>query len=216
MASGWLSRCSAGPKLELDWSALWAPYDEPTYQAALAYLRPGETLIDIGAGDLRFARRAAAKGCHVYAVEWQVEIIRRGVVGGEPLPPNLTIILADAQKLPFPTTVETGVLLMRHCEHYALYVEKLRAVGCKHLITNARWRMSVERVPLCLASPFRDDRMGWFACVRCGSIGFLSGDPAELTPEIEQTTVNVEGCPKCCQAKNSDCHRAASGLVSHT
>lgn len=177
---------------------MWAPYDESTYQAALAYLCPGETVIDIGAGDLRFARRAAAKGCRVYAVEWQGEVLQRGTAGGPPLPPSLTIILADARKLPFPTDVETGILLMRHCEDYALYVEKLRAIGCKHLITNARWRMSVERVPLSPASPFRDDRMGWFACVRCGNTGFVPGNPTELTVEIEQTIVNVEGCSKCC------------------
>jgi glycerol kinase len=42
------------------WEQLWAPYDESTYQAVLAAIGPEDILLEIGAGDLRLAIRAAA------------------------------------------------------------------------------------------------------------------------------------------------------------
>lgn len=179
-----------------DWSSRWAPYSDDTYRDALAALRPGQTILDIGAGDLRFGRRAAAAGCRVFAVENQMSVVQRGLERG-PLPESLSVVIADARDWPFPPGLDAAVLLMRHCTDYALYTRKLRAVGCPLLITNARWRLGVEAVPLASGEPYRADRPGWFACVRCGHTGFTPGDPALITPEVAEQVRNVEGCPAC-------------------
>jgi hypothetical protein len=179
-----------------EWSALWAPYDAATYRDALAYLEPGWTVLDIGAGDLRFARQAAALGCRIIAVERQPDVLARGL-HDQPGPGGVSVICADARRWPFPEGLDAAVLLMRYCVDYALYVEKLRAVGCPALITNARWRLGVERVPLAVAPPYQPRQMGWYACVRCGNTGFTPGDPDDLTLSIENVVHNVEGCPTC-------------------
>ena len=49
------------PLASVDWEALWAPYDRATYHAVLDFLEPGEVVLDLGAGDLRFARWAAPR-----------------------------------------------------------------------------------------------------------------------------------------------------------
>lgn len=190
-----------------DWSARWAPYDAATYRDTLVHLEPGWTVLDIGAGDLRFARQAAGKGCRVIAVERQAEILARGLRDG-PLPEGITAIHADARWWPFPTGIDAAVLLMQYCVDYALYVKKLRAVGCPALITNARWRLGVEYIPLGIASPYSSQQIGWYACVRCGGTGFTPGHPDDVTASIENVIYNVEGCPECNTVAGS---RASSG-----
>lgn len=184
----------------VDWATQWAPYSTDTYEEALALLRPGQLILDIGAGDLRFARRAVARGCRVIAVEQQATVVERGRRGG-PLPPGLTVVVADARQWPFPAALGAAVLLMRHCADYALYVAKLRAVGCPTLITNARWRLGVEAVPLGTAGAYSEAEIGWYACVACGRTGFTAGDPSELTAAVERRVRNVEGCPACSPAQ---------------
>lgn len=179
------------------WSKRWAPYSNDTYHDGLAALTPGQLVLDIGAGDLRFARMAAAAGCRVIAVEMQAGIVGRGLSDG-PLPDGVTVVTADARDWPFPQGINAAVLLMRHCDCYGHYVAKLRSVGCPVLITNARWGLGVEVVPLAPAAAYCQAQMGWYACVRCGATGFIPGDPALLTPEVEQQMINVEGCPMCC------------------
>ncbi len=87
---------------------------------------------------------------------------------------------------------------MRHCprEDYRLYAQKLRESGCQRLITNARWGLGVEEVPLTGAVSFDSLEMGWFACVTCGNTGFKEGDPVKLTPGMD-AVINVENCPLC-------------------
>lgn len=179
----------------LDWERLWAPYDEPTYQQVLEWIRPEDIVLELGAGDLRLARRIAALARRVYAVEIQADLVL--AAQRTALPTNLTVLVGDAQDLPFPADVTLGVLLMRHCRHFALYADKLLAVGCARLITNARWRLDVELVDL--AAPrlaFEQVRLGWYAC-RCGAVGFVPGPPEALTPELEQTIHEVQSCPQC-------------------
>jgi hypothetical protein len=53
----------------LDWERAWAPHDEPTYQATLDWVRPDDVVLEIGAGDLRLARRPADRARLVYALE---------------------------------------------------------------------------------------------------------------------------------------------------
>jgi len=194
---------------ESDWEAAWAPYDEATYAAALAAVGPDDVIIDIGAGDLRLARRLAAVVRHVYAVERRADILKLALGGGleirewrlgidnlhSPIS-NLTVICADARIWPFPTDVTAGVLLMRHCRHFGPYVAKLRAAGARKLITNARWGMGVEVMDLRpgLAWEVARRTPGWYACV-CGAVGFIEG-PADQVPDWDEVRP-VETCERC-------------------
>lgn len=174
------------------WEEMWAPYDEETYAQALAFVPDGATVLDIGAGDLRLARRLAPRARMIYAVEqcprWPL---------GDPLPHNLIAIHGDALASPVPPDVDTAVLLMRHCQHFALYRAKLEATGCARLITNARWRMGVECIDLTTRPvPYDDLPLGWYAC-RCGATGFRPGPPEALTHAVAETIVEVDRCPEC-------------------
>jgi len=153
-------------------------------------------VLEIGAGDLRLARRLARVARCVYALEIQPHVIWQGLRVG-PLPPNLRVVVGDACQLPFPPGITVGVLLMRHCQHWSLYRSQLLAVGCERLITNARWRMGVELIDL--NNPgitFDGLAIGWYAC-RCGAVGFAPGPPQALTEEISDKVHEVYNCPKC-------------------
>ena len=178
------------------WEALWAPYDEATYAAVLAAIAPGDVVLEIGAGDLRLARRLAGIAGRVVAWEILPDLVARGLAAG-PLPRNLTAATVDARAEPMPAGVTVAVLLMRHCTHYAGYVSRLRAVGCRRLITNARWRMGVEIVDLGPAEPFEMIGPGWYACRRCGAVGFAGDDPAQVDEHMLARMADVEGCPAC-------------------
>ena len=175
----------------LDWEALWSPYDEDTYARALSFVPPGVVVLDIGAGDLRFARRLAARARLVYAVERRPQLLAGGAPG------NVRVVCADARDWPFPPGLDAAVLLMRHCVHFALYRRKLEAVGCRRLITNARWGMGVECINLATPpQPYATLAIGWYAC-RCGATGFRPGPPAALTGANLETIIEVDHCPGC-------------------
>ncbi|NDJ51761.1 MAG: rRNA adenine methyltransferase [Chloroflexi bacterium] len=181
-----------------DWAAMWAPYDEDTYRQAATWIKAGQRVLDIGAGDLRFARRLTAQGCRVIAIDNQWSILMRSLQDG-PLPSGLLAVCADARGFPFPSGMDTAVLLMRHCMDFGLYVRKLREVGCLSLITNARWGMGVEYVPLEPATPTLDaaSTIGWYACLTCGKIGFQASDPNAIDDSVLDQTLNIEACPVC-------------------
>lgn len=180
----------------LDWETAWAPYDETTYREALAFLQPWDVVLDIGAGDLRLARLAAPRTRRVYAIELRPELVAAARRQG-PWPHNLHVIVGDARTLPFPPGISVAVLLMRHCCHFHLYVQKLRAVGCRYLVTNARWRMGVECVDLMAPRvPFRQAPPGWYACL-CGAVGFIPLPPEMLTEAVFERVHEVEACPAC-------------------
>jgi hypothetical protein len=81
-----------------------------------------------------------------------------------------------------------------------LYFEKLRQAGAKRLITNARWRMSVEEIELFIdRKPFDDLELGWYAC-SCGATGFKAGAAEQWRDEIDKITYEVFDCPRCKQA----------------
>lgn len=181
----------------LDWEAAWAAYDDSTYNAALDYLQPDDVVLDIGAGDLRFARRAAARVRSVIAIERRPELLLPASA-----PDNLTVICGNALEVPFPRQVTVGVLLMRHCAkaHFAQCVARLRSIGCERLITNARWGMSVEQVSLCPQPPYSEIAPGWYACM-CGAAGFKYGDPDRVTPSTLAHIADVETCPACLEPR---------------
>lgn len=190
-----------------DWERLWAPYEEEVYDWIMARLRPGEQVLEIGAGDLRLALRMAGQGCRVVAVErqWALLAERLRALGVSPgalrwerplqVSEGLVVVWADAQSWAFPP-VEAAVLLMRHCAAFPLYVRKLRAVGCRRLFTNVRWRMGVEEVDLGPALPPEKVPVGWYAC-RCGAVGFREGPPELIDDAVLERVWEVEGCPSC-------------------
>ena len=181
----------------VNWELMWAPYDETTYRDVLDRIEPHDIVLDIGAGDLRLARRMAMTCRWVYALEIQNNIIDFAYADGMGFPENLSVQYGDARCMPFPEDVTTGVLLMRHCNHFRLYADKLKAVGAVDLITNARWRSGVEVVNLQTKRiPYWQIEMGWYACW-CGAVGFKPGSVERLTPELESVIHEVVNCPRC-------------------
>jgi hypothetical protein len=179
------------------WEAMYAPYDQATYQSVLDQLVPDEVIVDIGAGDLRLARQMAKIARKVYAVEINVRVPGPAETARDPLPANLTPICADARTWQFPSEVTVGVLLMRHCTCFRLYAEKLQQAGATRLITNARWRMNVEVVDLLVQrKSFAETAMGWYACL-CGATGFKKGPADHWSFELDRITNEVSNCPQC-------------------
>lgn len=177
-----------------DWEWAWAPYPEADYHTVLGLLHHQDVVLDIGAGDLRFATAAAKIVRRVYAVEIQDALLRRAL-RRNPVPENLIILHADARRVDFPEGISVGVLLMRHCRHFRLYAEKLRCAGARRLITNARWRMGVEEIDLNQPRiTFPAAQAGWYACW-CGSVGFKTGDL--IRDDREEYVQEVINCPDC-------------------
>ena len=179
-----------------NWEAWFAPYDENTYRFVLARLRADDVVLDIGAGDCRFALAAAARVKRVYALEVQPALVSACLQrAGDTLPRNLHVICANALDFPFPADVTAGVLLMRHCTHFADYFRKLQAAGARRLFTNARWKMAVEAVDLQAPRAFFEQAPpGWYACT-CGAVGFKA--PAEPEADVEDAVHEVKTCPQC-------------------
>jgi Ribosomal RNA adenine dimethylase len=185
---------------DASWEAMHASYDQPTYQAVLDQLHPDDVILDIGAGDLRLALQMARVVRMVYAVEIDARVLDQAYASPDPLPANLFPIHADARTLDFPSGITTGVLMMRHCTTFRLYVEKLQDAGATRLITNARWRMGVEVMELLARrESFAEVAMGWYACL-CGAAGFKEGPAEHWSSEMDGITNQVSGCPHCMKA----------------
>ena len=179
---------------------MWAPYDEGIYSQALTWLNPDDIVLDIGAGDLRLARRMAAKTGHVYAIELNRQLAT--MVAPFPVAENLIVVWGDAYLVPFPTGISAAVLLMRHCQGFSKLLAKLRYVGCQRLITNARWRVGLELIDLRAPPiPYSAAGLGWYAC-QCGSTGFVPGPAELLTLHVESAVHEVIHCPACDRKKS--------------
>ena len=179
------------------WEEMYAPYDRPTYQTVLELLLPEDVVLDIGAGDLRLSRQMALIARKVYAVEMNASVLDQASASRDPLPGCLIPIRADARAFNFPLDTTVGVLMMRHCTHFRLYLEKLRDAGARRLITNARWHMSVEAVELSGKRIFfKDVDMGWYACL-CGATGFKAGSTEQWSIEMDKVIHEVADCPQC-------------------
>ncbi len=186
-------------RADADWERMYAPYDPQTYREALGYIGSNDVVLDIGAGDLRFARQAATIARRVIAIEINPTLLAIATQSESvPLPANLTAICADARTYDFPEDVTMGVLLMRHCLQFKLYAEKLRDIGAQQLVTNARWRMGVEVVKLQDEArlPYASLELGAYACW-CGAVGFKPGPVEKLTPKIADKVSEVIDCPQC-------------------
>jgi SAM-dependent methyltransferase len=182
-----------------DWEAMYAPYDQQTYQAVLDLIGPEDIILDIGAGDLRLARQMARLARKVYAVEINLRVLDQARTSRDPLPANLIPVYADARGLDFPADITLGLLLMRHCTCFRLYAEKLQKAGVARLITNARWHMYVEVINLLVQrTSFVEMDMGWYACI-CGGTGFKEGPAKNWSLEMDRLTYEVSSCPQCMQ-----------------
>jgi hypothetical protein len=177
---------------------MWAPFEETTYLDVLDQTEPHDIIFfNNGAGDLRLDRRMAKICRRIYALEIQEKILGFAYADGMGFPDNLSVQCGDARCMPFPEVVTTGVLLMRHCNHFRLYADKLKAVGAKDLITNARWRSGVEVIHLqSERKPYWQIEMGWYACW-CGVVGFKPGSVEHITPEFESVIQEAVNCPRC-------------------
>ena len=176
------------------WEWMWAPYDAHTYDLVSEQIKENDIVLEIGAGDLRLSRQLAVQTKWVYALEVNETLLERSSCA---LPANLDVITGDARVVPFPDNITTAVLLMRHCTHFSLYFEKLRAGACHRLITNARWGINVETINLkAPRQPYRTLDMGWYAC-RCGNRGFKPGPPRALTEAVAGQVWEVDSCPLC-------------------
>jgi Ribosomal RNA adenine dimethylase len=176
------------------WERMWAPYDAATYQQVLAKVSHTDTILEIGAGDLRLSRLLAGRARKVYAIEINREQLASA---GADLPANLYRIHDDARVAHYPEGITTAVLLMRHCTHFELYYTRLKLINCRRLITNARWGMNVEVIDL--AAPrhrYSEMEIGWYACC-CGSRGFKPGPAELLTEENRDNYWELDSCPDC-------------------
>jgi SAM-dependent methyltransferase len=183
-----------------DWEGWFSPYDEDIYRTVLNHLSPTDVVLDIGAGDLRLALRMAERVQRVYAIEVNPLVLGPALeMIGLDLPRNLHVTCANALDVTLPPDVTTTVLLMRHCQHFGAYFDRLEAAGCQRLLTNARWGSGVEVVDLTASRvPFDLVREGWYAC-RCGAVGYVgTGTRPEAQP------AEVMTCPDCSQQYSSD------------
>jgi hypothetical protein len=182
------------PECAEEWEALWSPYGESAYQAVLAHIQPTDSILEIGAGDLRLARRMAEVAFTVFAIENNPRVLSNA---SRPLPDNLVVMQGDARLLEFPSGVTCGVLLMRHCLHFSQYAQKLRDCGATRLISNARWRYEPEVIDLQSRRLLYERLgMGFYACW-CGATGFKEGPVEKLTSDMLEKVYEVKGCPHC-------------------
>jgi hypothetical protein len=189
------------------WEWMWAPYDAATYTAVLDQIAAGDVVLEIGAGDFRLARQIAQRARRVYAIEREQTLLDNLEAD---LPGNCTVIAGDARWVPFPHEITAAVLLMRHCTHLAWYWNKLVAVSCPRLITNARWGMGVEVIDLTAPRySYQSVSMGWYAC-SCGSTGFVPGQVEQMTQPILDMIWEVNACSACFNNNHSRCLTVAA------
>lgn len=179
------------------WEGWFSPYDEETYSTVLSHVAPDDVVLEIGAGDLRLALRIAERARRVYALEVNPLVVGPALqIIGLRLPRNLHVVCANALDFSIPPGITTAVLLMRHCQHFEVYFERLQAAGCRQLLTNARWRSGVEAVNLLTPRlPFEQVHEGWYAC-RCGAVGYVGRGERPDAPPSE-----VRNCPACQNGK---------------
>jgi rubredoxin len=57
--------------------------------------------------------------------------------------------------------------------------------------------MSVEVIDLGPGIPFDSVGTGWYACRRCGAVGFAGKDIALMSEATFEQVKDVEDCPAC-------------------
>jgi SAM-dependent methyltransferase len=176
-----------------DWESWYSPYDEDVYSQALTQIDECDVVLDVGAGDLRLALRIAEIARRVYAVECNPRVLGPALETiGLSLPRNLHAICANALDFSIPPGLTAAVLLMRHCQHFGDYFDRLQRAGCRKLITNARWKIGLETIDLTAPRwPFEQVSEGWYAC-RCGDVGYIGAGT-----RVDAAPVETATCPAC-------------------
>lgn len=179
-----------------DWEGWFSPCDDETYESVLQNAQAQDRVLDLGAGDLRLSLLLAERVQRVYAVEVNPLLVAAALAEiGLDLPRNLQVICANALDVTFPSDVTLGVLLMRHCQHFSLYWDRLQAAGCQRLITNARWKSGIEVIDLAAPRvPWRGVREGWYAC-SCGAVGYVGGPHGAVRPDGQGAGPHGVECP---------------------
>ncbi len=104
-------------------AVMYVPHAK-TYDAMLDLLKPSDVICDMGAGDLRFAWRAAKKCKKVYAVEMCPMTLWRGMqVISWKMPRNLIPVCADWRDFPVPADVSV-IVCMVNIDHKELPLEE--------------------------------------------------------------------------------------------
>jgi len=94
-------------------TVMWVPH-ERQYVGMLRRLNPGDVVADVGAGDLRFALRAAARCRKVYAVEMNPRTLGGALdLIGYRLPRNLVAVCADWRDWTPPPEVSVVVAMVQ-------------------------------------------------------------------------------------------------------
>jgi hypothetical protein len=183
----------------LDWESWFHPGEPGVHAQVVARLQPEDVVLDLGAGDLRLAQQMAGSVLRVYAVEVNPLLVGEALARiGLDLPRNVHVVCSNALDFPVPPGVTVGTLLMRHCQHFAAFFERLRASGCRRLLTNARWKSGVEEIDLqAHRVAFSEVTEGWYAC-RCGAVGYVGQGEQPLSVAVE-----VAGCPVCASSWES-------------
>jgi SAM-dependent methyltransferase len=102
-----------------DWEGWFHPYDGETHQFVLQHVGLPDTVLDIGAGDLRLALELAPHVQRVYALEVNPLLVARALQEtGLDLPRNVQVICANALDVAITLDVTVAVLLMRHCQEF--------------------------------------------------------------------------------------------------
>ncbi len=176
-----------------EWEGWFSPCDDGVYSSVLQSIEPGDIVLDLGAGDLRLSLQMAERARLVYAVEVNPVVLGNALrVIGFDLPRNLHVICANALDVDIPSGVTVAVLIMRHCQHFGEYFDRLLEAGCRRLITNARWKSGVEVIELIRPRvPFAQVQEGWYAC-RCGAVGYVGWGERSHSVAME-----VSECPDC-------------------
>jgi len=139
-----VARNAIQDKLE-GWEASWAMYDEATYRDVLAHICINDIVYEIGAGIC--AWRSAWRQLQKCSRSRDSKVLAGSGHWLQRCTPSKPAHLSwDARAMPAPSGTTVGVLLMRHCTHFQLYAQKLKEAGAQALITNARWKLGVERV----------------------------------------------------------------------
>lgn len=100
----------------LGWEVWFCP-DTICYDSVLEHLSHDDVVLDVGAGDLRFAILASERVKKVYAVEVNPTILGGALKTiGYDLPRNVIPFCANIFDVDAPSDVNVAVILMRHCD----------------------------------------------------------------------------------------------------
>lgn len=116
----------------MTWLDRFVPSDDATVSAimALADLRPGDRLIDLGSGDGRILRAAVARGATAVGYEIDEELARKSAAV---MPPGATVVHGDLRAADLGgATVVVAMVSAAHLGTIADVVGEVRCIVPRH------------------------------------------------------------------------------------